>query len=56
MSAWRARDPATRFHNFIVSRGWWDDKRERQLRVATRKQVRAFLLLLLLHVFWFLGI
>ncbi|EIE20627.1 mitochondrial branched-chain alpha-ketoacid dehydrogenase complex, E1 alpha [Coccomyxa subellipsoidea C-169] len=39
MSAWRARDPATRFHNFIVSRGWWDDKRERQLRVATRKQV-----------------
>lgn len=39
MSEWRARDPATRFHNFLVSRGWWDDDRERQLRVATRKEV-----------------
>ncbi len=39
MGVWRARDPATRFHNFIVSRGWWDDDRERQLRVDSRKQV-----------------
>ncbi len=42
MGVWRARDPATRFHNFIVGRGWWDADRERQLRVDSRKQVTLF--------------
>ena len=41
MSAWRARDPVARFQRHLASRGWWDDDRERQLRVAARKEVRA---------------
>ncbi len=41
MSAWRARDPVARFQRHLASRGWWDDDRERQLRVAARKEVGA---------------
>ena len=41
MSAWRARDPVARFQRHLAQRGWWDDDRERALRVAARKEVRA---------------
>jgi TPP-dependent pyruvate/acetoin dehydrogenase alpha subunit len=40
MVAWRARDPVVRFRHWLVSNGWWDEAQEKQLRHATRQQVR----------------
>lgn len=40
MVAWRARDPVVRFRHWLVANAWWDEEREKQLRHATRQQVR----------------
>lgn len=55
MQQWRARDPVTRFQNFIVAQGWWSEAQEKQLRVATRKEVcssTACITLLVFEMFW----
>lgn len=58
MQQWRARDPVTRFQNFIVAHGWWSEAQEKQLRVATRKEVcstytsTACITLLVFEMFW----
>ena len=41
MQEWRARDPVTRFQAFLDEAGWWDPEKEKALRVAVRKEVRA---------------
>lgn len=39
MTRWRARDPVTRFQNFLMSQGWWDPQQEKELRLNLRKEV-----------------
>ena len=39
MQEWRARDPVTRFQNFLSEVGWWSADQEKALRVAVRKEV-----------------
>ena len=39
MSKWRARDPVMRFHNWLLTQGWWDTQQEQQLRRGLRKEV-----------------
>ena len=41
MTRWRARDPVTRFQNFLLSKGWWDAKQEKELRMSLRKEVHT---------------
>lgn len=41
MGAWRARDPVVRFRNWLVRNGWWDERKEQELRQQTRQQVRG---------------
>ena len=41
MTRWRARDPVTRFQNFLLSKGWWDAKLEKELRMNLRKEVQT---------------
>ncbi|CAK0771037.1 hypothetical protein CVIRNUC_003826 [Coccomyxa viridis] len=38
MQEWRARDPVTRFQNFLSEAGWWSADQEKALRVAVRKE------------------
>lgn len=48
---WRlARDPVTRFRQWIESNGWWNAEAESEHRYSVRKQVRfATLLCFLVH-------
>ena len=45
MQEWRARDPVTRFQAFLDEAGWWDPEKEKSLRVAVRKEVGMYTLL-----------
>ncbi len=41
MRAWRARDPVSRFQRWLLSKGWWSEGQDAELRQTYRKEVGA---------------